>query len=226
MDEKIEITEKDMEEMCQLAEDVIQQLRYQYCEERDNADLLEKLFRRGDDIGDVRDYTKDDILPWIEPIIPKVLKLFRDRTSLCGDTNFVAGKSVPDEYLIAVFAREVRNMMMIFAGQRLQREMIPRYLLLLETESCHDGDEWIGIYFDDENLRQAYEQASFELEEKKKRIIIIGRFMLPYGNFVRLQIMISERIQRRKKSVILLSEKGKRFGRSIRKNCITGNSTK
>ncbi len=30
--------------------------------------------------------------------------------------------SVPDEYLIAAFSREVRNMMMIFAGQRIGKE--------------------------------------------------------------------------------------------------------
>jgi len=44
-----------------------------------------------------------------------------------------------------------------------------RYLLLLEMDCCHDADEWIGIYFDDEHLRKAYEQVSFELEEKKKK---------------------------------------------------------
>lgn len=84
-----------------------------------NADLLYSLFRRGDDIGHVRYYTKEDIIPWIEAIIPKALNLFRKGTNDCGDTNFVAAKSVPDDYLIAAFAREVRNMMMIFAGQKM-----------------------------------------------------------------------------------------------------------
>ena len=87
-----------------------------------NAHLFYHLFRRGDDIGHVRYYTKEDITPWIEPIIPKALNLFRKGTNECGDTNFVAAKSVTDDYLIAVFAREVRNMMMIFAGQELQRK--------------------------------------------------------------------------------------------------------
>ena len=60
-----------------------------------------------------------DIIPWIEPIIPKALNLFRKGTNDCGDTNFVVGKLVSDDYLIAAFTREVRNMMMIFAGQKL-----------------------------------------------------------------------------------------------------------
>lgn len=164
--EKIEITEANIEEMSRLAEDVMHQLRYQAYGEDSNAGLLENLFCRGDDIGYVRGYSKEDIIPWIEPIIPKALNLFRKGTG--GDTNFTVGKSVPDDYLIAAFAREVRNMMMIFAGQKLQREQISRYLLLLEAESCHDGDEWRGIYFDDENLRKAYGQVSAELEERKK----------------------------------------------------------
>lgn len=87
-----------------------------------NAHLLYHLFRRADDIGHVRYYTKEDITPWIEPIIPKALNLFRKGTNECGDTNFVVAESVPDDYLIAVFTREVRNMMMIFAGQKLQRK--------------------------------------------------------------------------------------------------------
>lgn len=87
-----------------------------------NAHLLYHLFRRGDDIGHVRYYTKEDIIPWIEPIIPKALNLFRKGTNECGDTNFVVAKSVPDDYLLAAFVREVRNMMMIFAGQELQRK--------------------------------------------------------------------------------------------------------
>lgn len=133
-----------------------------------NAHLLYYLFRRGDDISHVRYYTKEDIIPWIEPIIPKALNLFRKGTNECGDTNFVAAKSVTDDCLIAAFAREVRNMMMIFAGQKLHEEGILRYLLLLENPCCHDGDEWRGIYFDDQNLRRAFELVSSELEELKK----------------------------------------------------------
>ena len=152
--EKVEITETNIEEMSQLAEDVMHQLYSNYQDydadgrdiftkyynteeeyEKDihpliqtemrtllndpNAHLLYYLFRRGDDIGHVRHYTKEDIIPWVEPIIPKALNLFRKGTNECGDTNFVAAKSVTDDYLIAVFAREVRNMMMIFAGQRM-----------------------------------------------------------------------------------------------------------
>lgn len=133
-----------------------------------NCGLLRKLFRRGDNIGDVRYYTLEDIRPWIEPLIPKALHLFRKGTNDCGDTNFMAEESVPDEYLIAAFSREVRNMMMIFAGQKLQREDTPLYLLLVEHPACHDGDEWKGLYFDDENLRKAFESVSSELEENKK----------------------------------------------------------
>lgn len=47
-------------------------------------------------------------------------------------------------------------------------ENLPRYLLLLEAPSCHDMDEWMGIYFDDENLKQAYYELADQLEERKK----------------------------------------------------------
>lgn len=60
-----------------------------------------------------------------------------------------------------------------------------RYLLLLEMDCCHDADEWIGIYFDDEHLRKAYEQVSFELEEKRRKNGGIRGSMLAYGSFAR-----------------------------------------
>lgn len=154
---KIEITEANIEEMCRLAEDVMDQLYMNYIgydedgndifqkyfradadfekeimplirKEKEalidhpDADLLYHLFRRGDDIGKVRYYTSEDIRPWIERLLPKALHLFRKGTNMNGECNFVAASSVPDEYLIAAFSREVRNMMMIFAGQRMGRE--------------------------------------------------------------------------------------------------------
>lgn len=85
--------------------------------------LLYELFRRGDEIGKVRYYTLEDIQPWIDPILPKALKLFRKGTGDgYGETDFVAASAVPDDYLTEAFSREVRNMMMIFAGQRLHDE--------------------------------------------------------------------------------------------------------
>lgn len=201
--EKVVITEINIEEMCLLAEDVMQQLYMNFADYDENGNdlimkynrkgtdyekdiaplireeretllkcpeyhLLYDLFCRSDDIGKVRYYTLEDIRPWIAPIIPKVLQLFRKGTNDCGETNFVAAESVPDDYLMAVFSREVRNMMMMFAGQRMQREDIRRYLLLLEASSCHDMDEWRGIYFDDENLKKAYDDLTAEWEERKK----------------------------------------------------------
>ena len=130
--------------------------------------LLFDLFRRGDDIGDVRYYTLEDIKPWIEPLIPRALGIFRKGIGVLDDNNYIVADSVSDEYLIALFAREVRNMMMIFAGQRLQAKSTNRYLLLLESPSCHDMDKWIGIYFDDKNLRKAYEELSIKLEKMKE----------------------------------------------------------
>lgn len=44
---------------------------------------------------------------------------------------------------------------------------VPRYLLLLEAPSCRDMDEWMGIYFDDESLRKAYDELVAELEGKR-----------------------------------------------------------
>ena len=58
-------------------------------------------------------------------------------------------------------------MMMIFAGQRLHRDN-PHYLLLLEGDSCHDMDEWMGIYSDDESLREAYDDLTVRLEKLKE----------------------------------------------------------
>lgn len=196
-DEKVEITEANIDEMSQLAEEVVNELQLYYqcydangrrmvekyrewwrmrtydffknmeaiSKEEPNAVLLFKLFRRGDDFIHVRRYTKEDIIPWIEPIIPKALQLFRN-----GEVSidFVVAKSVPDDYLIAAFARAVRTMMMFYAGQKEVRDSGARYLLLLEDPVSHDGDEWRGIYFDDVNLRRAFEKASSELEELKK----------------------------------------------------------
>ena len=62
------------------------------------------MFRRGDDIGKVRYYTLEDVRPWIAPILPKALHLFRKGTNICGETNYVAADSVPDDYLTAAFA--------------------------------------------------------------------------------------------------------------------------
>ena len=81
--------------------------------------LLYDLFRRGDDFAAVKCYTVKEILPWIEPILPKALHMFRKGTRASGDTPYRAADSVPDDILTAAFAREVRNMMMIFAVQKL-----------------------------------------------------------------------------------------------------------
>lgn len=130
--------------------------------------LLFDLFRRGDDIGDVRYYTLEDIKPWIEPLIPRVLGIFRKGIGILDENNYVVADSVSDEYLIALFAREVRNRMMIFAGERMHAKNATRYLLLLESSSCHDMDEWIGIYIDPKNLKNAYERLVIRLEKLKE----------------------------------------------------------
>ncbi|MBD5452331.1 MAG: hypothetical protein HDR25_06785 [Lachnospiraceae bacterium] len=167
IDEKVEITEANIDEMSQLAEEVVNELLLYYqcydadgriiiekyrewesmrprdflrkmevtSKEEPNAGLLFNLFRRGDDFRYVRRYTKEDIIPWVEPIIPKALQLFRN-----GEVSidFVVAKSVPDDYLIAAFARAVRTMMMFYAGQKWQRDSGARYLLLLEDPNCHE----------------------------------------------------------------------------------------
>lgn len=112
MREKTVITEKNIEEMCILAEDVMHQLYMRFANyDAEGNDIFEKHYRQD-----------------------------------------------------AAFSREVRNMMMIFAGQKLNRDH-PRYLLLLEADSCHDRDEWMGIYFDDESLQQAYDALTARLEK-------------------------------------------------------------
>lgn len=203
--EKVEITERDTEEMCQLAEDIVDQLHMNFMaydaegndifnkyysgendfeketlplilqehmdmEKMPESQLLYDLFQRGDDIGNVRYYTAEKIRPWIEPIIPKALQMFRKGTNHSGEYPYRAADTVPDSHLIAAFAREVRNRMMIFAGQKLQAADTPRYLLLLERPEAHDADEWKGIYFDDENLKEAYDELAAELEKEKKAL--------------------------------------------------------
>lgn len=153
--EKVEITEKNFEELCLLAEDVVHQLYMDFSaydaegndifmkhyrkdgnfkgavrplilQERAAMEalpenrLLYDLFRRGDEIGAVRYYTVKEIRPWIEPILPKALNMLRKGTRASGETPYRAADSVSDDLLTAAFAREVRNMMMIFAAQRLQ----------------------------------------------------------------------------------------------------------
>lgn len=198
MREKTVITEQNIEETCILAEDVMHQpymscwnydaegndiFEKHYkpgadCEQlvqkeriplfsAPEANLLGNLFRRGDDIGDVRYYTQEEIRSWVEPLIPKALQLFRKGTNDSGECDYVAAASVSDEYLTAAFCREIRNMMMIFAGQRMNRRH-RHYLLLLEGNSCHDMDEWAGIYADDETLKQAYDMLTARLEKRRE----------------------------------------------------------
>lgn len=197
--EKVEITEENIEEMCQLAEDVRHQLHMHFMaydtegndifnkynsregdfeteslQERmamaalPESDLLDDLFYRGDDIGKVRYYTTEEIRPWIEPIIPKALQMLRKGTGSTGDCPYRAADTVPDSYLIAAFAREVRNRMMISAGQKLVFNA-RRYLLLREYPETHEADAWRGIYFDNEKLKQAYDALISELEEERKQ---------------------------------------------------------
>lgn len=149
MQEKIVITEQNIEEMCRLAEDVMQVLymEYFFYDEEGNERLLSELekekreaiyndpyayllyhlFRRGDKIEDVRYYSQKEIIPWVEPILHKALMLFRKGTGEYGETNYIVADRVSDNYLVAVFTREVRNMMMIFAGQILTKESSSRY---------------------------------------------------------------------------------------------------
>lgn len=47
-------------------------------------------------------------------------------------------------------------------------EQIPKYLLVLECPMCHDGDEWMGIYFDDDKLKRAYDRVSSQLERLRQ----------------------------------------------------------
>lgn len=203
INQKIEITELNIEEMSVLAESVLNALHINYTDYDEEGNeifakyydiykdydeisplvreekiklyncpdcsLLGNLFRRGDRIGDVRYYTLEDVKPWIEPLIPRVLGIFRKGVGTIGDCNYVAATSVPDEYLITLFAREVRNRMMIFAGQRRQAEVASKYLLLLEADSGHDRDEWIGIYFDNKDLKKAYDELTNKLERYKEK---------------------------------------------------------
>ena len=149
MQEKIVITEQNIEEMCRLAEDVMQVLymEYFFYDEEGNERLLSELekekreaiyndpyayllyhlLRRGDKIEDVRYYSQKEIIPWVEPILHKALMLFRKGTGEYGETNYIVADRVSDNYLVAVFTREVRNMMMIFAGQILTKESSSRY---------------------------------------------------------------------------------------------------
>lgn len=149
--------------------------------EDSNCNLLYDLFRRGDDIGEVRYYTKEDVLSWIEPILSKALQIFRKGTGSCGETDFIVKETVPDDYLTAIFAREVRNMMMIFAGQKLQRETGSHELSSFAAPSCHDGDEGIGIYYDDESL----EQNPSELETARL-ILRLGNNQRDNENFLKM----------------------------------------
>lgn len=57
---------------------------------------------------------------------------------------------------------------MNFDRQEIKMSDVPRYLLLLVASSCHDMDDWMGIYFDDESLKMAYDELVVELEEKAK----------------------------------------------------------
>lgn len=152
--EKVEITEKDFEELSRLAEDVAGQLHMEFAAYdadgndifmkywKDDGDfnavrplilqeraamealpesrLLYDLFRRDDDFAAVKSYTVKEIRPWIEPILPKALNMFRKGTRASGDTPYRAADSVPDDILTAAFTREIRNTMLIFAAQRAQ----------------------------------------------------------------------------------------------------------
>lgn len=53
---------------------------------------------------------------------------------------------------------------MNFDRQEIKKGNTPRYLLLIQAPSCHDMDEWMGIYSDDEDLKRAYDEVLAELE--------------------------------------------------------------
>ena len=44
-----------------------------------------------------------------------------------------------------------------------------RYLLLVTADWNYDADEWIGIYFDNDELRNAYEKFLSELDALRKQ---------------------------------------------------------
>ena len=205
MQEKIIITEQNIEEMCRLAEDVMRVLymNYFYYDEEGNerawpedaekkaaiyddplSRLLYNLFRRGDKLEDVRDYTQKDVIPWVEPILHKAIQLFRKGTGGFGETSYVAAENISDDYLIALFAREVRNMMMIFAGQIHVKESAQHYLLMIGHPACTDGDQWYGIYFDNQQLKYAYGKAVEKLEQMKKESSYYQSFQVSIWEFI------------------------------------------
>ena len=205
--EEMKITEKDYEEMCQLAEDVEYCLRTRFnefdaegnkirekytsnCEdyERDvlpliqqemdaqealpEYDLLSDLYF-SPKLGyqEVRTYTRKDIIPLIEPIIPKALCMFRKGTaqSPWSKCAYRAADSVPDEFLIAALAREVRNVMWMNSRLKWKMKHTSRYLVAIVWSSDIQLDDLKGIYYNDENLKNAYEKAVAEVEEDRKR---------------------------------------------------------
>lgn len=72
------------------------------------------------------------------------------------------------------------------AGSHEVKNAIKRYILLVTGEGRnHDGDEWIGIYVNDEEVREAYNRARdwFETECEngnfcKSQKLMIYRFNL------------------------------------------------
>ena len=93
--------------------------------EKDKANgidfLVDDILRSADDLTDAIETTPETVLEKLSPIKSRILGMFRNgevNTELYTVDELYADPSVPDEWLLELFAMRVRDRMISFAFQR------------------------------------------------------------------------------------------------------------
>lgn len=201
-----EINMDDIEEMILLADDVVKQIFFNYrfydtngsereleeviLDTRNNEDksLLHILKRSNVCLQDALNVSADSLrCGLLKPYLKKALGIFHNGTiqdTVFNDTNFRASDSISNEYLLNLFAMRVRDFMIIYAVQRVEKDY---YLLLWGHEACHDMDQWIGIYHRVSDLKSAYKEAWREEKQEPSANLMIYRFTERKYGFIPVQ---------------------------------------
>lgn len=135
---------------------------------------IEKLNRLTDDVLKIYErkiclynanyYDIAEVVKLLEPIRTSILAAYRDdgidliRES---DSDYFAGKTLDDDYLMSFFAAKLRDAKRISEAQNFPKCY---YLLVRGYPTLADEDEYIGIYTDLRKLRKAYAKEQMNIE--------------------------------------------------------------
>ena len=107
------------------------------------------------------------ILDKIAPLRERILGIFRngaEQNSVTNETEFCADESVPDEYLLKLFAMRIRDRRITGAVLRFPETY---YVLVRMNPLFHQYDEVLGVFRCLRTLRKAYEEEQEKLSNPK-----------------------------------------------------------